>query len=425
MIYELIIFPIFAKIQKRFLILNFAAFIASRISFRSKRTFSKLIVRIAVIGIMLGLGVMILSFAIMNGFKQEVREKIRGFSGDIQVLKLDLNTSYENSPVAYDPAFVKHVQANKVFTHIMPFATLPCIIKANDEIEGVVMKGINRDYDWTFLQKCLVAGTVMDFRDTVASQKQIMISQRTADRLKLKVGDDFLMYFVRDNLRKRKFKIVGIFTTGVEDVDKTFVIGDMALIRKLSDWPLDNIGGYEVRINDFDKLDYANNAIGDVIPTDLKTFTVVENFGNIFDWLEKIDINTQIMLILMLIVAVINMISALLIMILERTSMIGMLKAMGAQNWTIQRIFLINASYLIGFGMLLGNLFGLGLSLLQYQTHWIKLDQTSYYMTFVPIKVELMDVVLLNLGTLVISLLGTHRTIHVGEPHIARKGHTV
>jgi lipoprotein-releasing system permease protein len=385
--------------------LNFAAFIASRISFRSKRTFSKLIVRIAVTGIMLGLGVMILSFAIMNGFKQEVREKIRGFSGDIQVLKLDLNTSYENSPVADSPAFINKLTANKLFTKAMPFATIPCIIKANDEIEGVVMKGVNKQYDWTFFNKIMVGGQVLDFTDTVASQKQIMISQHTADRLKLKVGDDFLMYFVRESLRKRKFKIVGIFTTGVEDVDKTFVIGDMNLIRKINNWPADNIGGYEIRVADFNQLDAANEAIGNVIPTQLKTFTVVENFGSIFEWLSKIDMNTQIMLVLMLIVAVINMISALLIMILERTAMIGMLKAMGAQTWAIQKIFLINAFYLIGFGLFLGNLFGLGISYLQYHTHWIKLDQTSYYMTFVPIKVEITDVVLLNVGTLIISLL--------------------
>jgi lipoprotein-releasing system permease protein len=385
--------------------LNFAAFIASRISFRSKRTFSKLIVRIAVIGIMLGLGVMILSFAIMKGFKQEVREKIRGFSGDIQVLKLDLNTSYENSPIADSPAFTAKLKANKVFTHVMPFATIPCIIKANDEIEGVVMKGVNHEYDWTFFNKILVAGKVLDFADTVASQKQVMLSQHTADRLKLKVGDDFLMYFVRESLRKRKFKIGGIFTTGVEEVDKTFVMGDLNLVRKINNWPADNIGGYEVRVADFDQLEYANNTIGESIPTTLKTFTVTENFADIFDWLTKIDINTQIMLVLMLIVAVINMVSALLIMILERTTMIGMLKAMGATTGSIQQIFLINAAYLIGFGLILGNIFGLGISLLQYQTHWIKLDQASYYMTFVPIKVEWMDVVLLNLGTLIISLL--------------------
>jgi lipoprotein-releasing system permease protein len=385
--------------------LNFAAFIASRISFRSKRTFSKLIVRIAVTGIMLGLGVMILSFAIMNGFKQEVREKIRGFSGDITVLKLDLNTSYENTPFADSGEFAAKIRRNKLLTHVMPFATIPCIIKANDEIEGVVMKGVNRDYDWSFINKTMVAGRAIDFKDSVASQKQIMISQRTADRLKLKVGDDFLMYFVRESLRKRKFKIVGIFTTGVEDVDKTFVIGDMNLVRRINNWPASSIGGYEVRLANFGDLDAANSAIGDIIPPDLKTFTVVENYASIFDWLTKIDLNTQIMLVLMLIVAVINMISALLIMILERTSMIGMLKAFGAQTWAIQEIFLINAFYLIGLGLILGNIFGLGISFLQYQTHWIKLDQTSYYMTFVPIKVDVLDVVWLNLGTLVISLI--------------------
>ena len=386
--------------------MNFAAFIASRISFRSKRTFSKLIVRIAVLGIMLGLSVMIITVAIMSGFKQEIREKIRGFSGDIQVLKYDLNTSYENSPFTADPIFEQKARNNKeLIGGIMPFATKPGIIKANDEIEGVVLKGVDKNYDWTFVKKIMVAGHVIDFSDSVAAQKQIMISQFTADRLKLKVGDDFLMYFVQEPLRKRKFNIVGIYNVGVEEVDKTFVIGDLALIGRLNDWAPNQVGGYELRVADFDRLDDADAFIGTKMPPSLRSFTVVDNFAAIFEWLQLLDVNTQIILVLMLIVAIINMISALLIMILERTSMIGIMKAMGASNWTIQKIFLNNAVFLIGMGMLLGNILGLGVCFVQYQTHLFKLDQASYYMTFVPIKLDWLDVLLLNAGTLVSCLL--------------------
>jgi len=386
--------------------LSFASFISSRISFQSNRTFSKLIVRIAVVGIMLGLGVMILSIAVIRGFKSEIKQKIRGFAGDILVQKFDNNYSDQNSPFNIDNAFIKKVQANPLFTHIMPTATKPGIIKTRTEIEGVVMKGVNKNYDWTFFKKILVAGKVIDFTDTVEAQKQIMISSYTASRLKLKVGDKFLMYFVQEPpLKKRPFYITGIFDVGVEDIDKTFVVGDLSLLVKLNNWNPDEIGGYELRVSNFERLDEANDFLSDKMPLKLKSYTVSDSYPTIFEWLKLLDVNAQVMLILMLIVATINMISALLIIILERTSMIGMFKAMGAGNWTIQKIFLYNASYLIGIGLILGNIFGLGISFFQSGTHFFKLDEASYYMTFVPIEVHWTDMVLLNLGTLVICLL--------------------
>jgi lipoprotein-releasing system permease protein len=385
--------------------LSFSSFIAGRITFRSKRTFSKLIVRIAVIGIMLGLGVMILSLAIVQGFKQEIREKIRGFSGDMQVVKFDLNNSYENSPFVADNEFLARTQKISLIHKMMPFATKAGIIKANDEIEGVVLKGVDKTYDWQFFQKNLQFGRVIDFTDSAGAQKQIMISRYTADRLKLKVGDDFLMYFVQEPLRKRKFTICGVFSSGIDEVDKTFVVGSLSLIQRLNNWETYEIGGYEVRINDFKEIDDANRALEQAMPVRLKSFTVMESYPTIFEWLALLDVNARVMLILMLVVAVINMISALLIMILERTSMIGMFKAMGAANWSIQKIFLYNSFYLIGLGLLLGNLFGLGISLFQYKTHFFKLDAASYYMSFVPIQISWSDVALLNLGTLIICLL--------------------
>ena len=385
--------------------LSFASFIASRITFKSTRTFSKLIVRIAIVGIMLGLGIMILSLAVVRGFKQEIREKMRGFAGDIQVVKFDLNNSYENSPFLSDPDFVKKALAKKLITNVMPFATKPGIIKANNEIEGVVLKGVDKNYDWSFFKKILVAGTVMDFSDSVAAQKQIMISQQTANRLKLKVGDNMLMYFIQQPLRKRPFKIVGIYSSGVDEVDKTYVVGAMSLIQRLNDWLPTQIGGYEIKVTNFDRLDDAEDAINDVLPTKLKAYTVEQTYPTIFEWLRLLDTNTVVMLALMMIVAVINMISALLIMILERTSMIGMFKAMGASNWSIQKIFLINALYLVGLGMLFGNLFGFGIGLFQNLTHTFKLDPASYYMSFVPIQFDWLDAIELNLGILTVCLL--------------------
>jgi lipoprotein-releasing system permease protein len=385
--------------------LSFASFISARITFKSKRTFSKLIVRIAIIGIMLGLGVMILSLAIVKGFKHEIRNKVRGFAGDIRVVKFDLNNSYQSSSFVADSEFVKRALKSPFITHVMPVATKPGIVKANNEIEGVVLKGVDKNYDWNYFKKMMVAGDVINFADSVEAQKEIMISQTTADRLKLKVGDKLLMYFVQDDLRRRQFKIKGIFNIGVEEVDKTFVIGALSLINRLNNWQPNEIGQYELRVADFDHIDEAAEALDTVLPVKLKEYTIEEDYPTIFEWLNLLDVNSVVMLVLMMAVAVINMISALLIMILERTAMIGMFKAMGASNWAIRKVFLINASYLIGLGLLLGNLLGIGLGYFQMYTHFFKLDQASYYMTFVPVEFDMFDIVALNIGTLIICLL--------------------
>ncbi len=361
--------------------------------------------RIAIIGIMLGLGVMILSLAIVKGFKHEIRNKVRGFAGDIRVVKFDLNNSYQSSSFPADKEFVKRALKSPFITHVMPVATKPGIVKANNEIEGVVLKGVDKSYDWGYFKKMMVAGDVISFADSVEAQKEIMISQTTADRLKLKVGDKLLMYFVQEPLRKRQFKIKGIFNIGVEEVDKTFVIGALSLINRLNDWKPDEIGQYELRVSDFEHINDAANALDTVLPVKLKEYTIEEDYPTIFEWLNLLDVNSVVMLVLMVAVAVINMISALLIMILERTAMIGMFKAMGASNWAIRKVFLINATYLIGLGLLLGNLLGIGLGYFQTYTHFFKLDQASYYMTFVPVEFDSVDILLLNIGTLIICLL--------------------
>ena len=384
--------------------MSFATFIARRITLKSKRTFSKLIVRIAIVGIMLGLGVMILSIAVVKGFKQEIKEKVRGFGGDIKIVKYDSNGSYEKASFPADQTLEKEVAHNHTITHIMPFATKPGIIKVNNEIEGVVLKGVDKTYNWDFVKNNLISGNVIDFTDTVKSKTQLLISTVTANRLKLKLGDKIVMYFIQQPLRKRPFKIVGIYNSGVEDIDKTYVIGDIALIKRLNNWSDNEIGGYEVKVANFDQLPLATEFLDNTLPQTLKGYTVVEEYPTIFEWLNLLDVNAQVMLVLMVIVAIINMVSALLIMILERTAMIGILKAMGAGNWGIQKIFLYNASYIIGLGLVFGNIFGLGISLFQLKTHFFKLDPASYYMNFIPIQLNWQDVVLLNIGTMVICL---------------------
>ncbi|TZF84141.1 ABC transporter permease [Pedobacter sp. BS3] len=361
--------------------------------------------RIAVLGIMLGLAVMILSVAVVKGFKSEVTNKIRGFAGDVIINKYDLNTSLENTPVTVDANNIAAIRRLKGVEFIQPYANKPGIINANNEIEGVVLKGVDKTYNWQYFKSILVKGNVIDFTDSLKARQQIIISRYTANRLNLDVGDDFLMYFVQQPLRKRKFKIVGIYELGVEDVDKMYVIGDLSLIQRLNNWKDGEVGGYEIRISNFSDLDNMAMRIADRSAINLKAYTVKEYYTMIFQWLSLLDVNAQVILVLMLAVAIINMVSALLIIILERTNMIGILKALGSTNWNLRKVFLYNAAYLIGLGLLLGNLLGLGVAVFQQSTHFFALDQASYYMNFVPIELHLPDVLLLNAGTLIICLL--------------------
>jgi len=286
-----------------------------------------------------------------------------------------------------------------------PYAVKQGIINANDEMEGVMLKGVDKNFNWDYFKNVLISGNVINFTDSVKAKRQILISKVIADRMRLKVGDDFLMYFVQEPLRRRKFDIVGIYDLGIEEVDKAYVIGDLSVVQRLNNWAPGTVGGYEMQVKHFDAVDHSALNVNDNIGMALRAYSITEYYPTIFQWLSLLDVNTEVILILMLAVAIINMISALLIIILERTNMIGVLKALGATNWGIQKIFLQNAAYLIGFGLLLGNVLGIGLGLFQVHTHFFELDQASYYMSFVPVELEVADILLLNAGTLVICLL--------------------
>lgn len=385
--------------------MNFPLFLAKRITNKGNRTFSRLIVRVAIMGIVLGLAIMILSLAVLRGFKQEVIAKQRGFVGDITVFKFDLNSSYDNTPfILSDSSKAVLVQLPGI-DRIQPIATKPAIINANDEVEGVVLKGINREYDQSFISTILVDGKEIDFSDEEKSKEQIIISKVTANRMNLDVGDSFIMYFVQEPLRKRKLTVVGVYSLGVEDIDETYVIGDLGLIQRLNDWESDEVGAYEIKIDKFENLSQETRTVFSSLPIELRAVSVEDQFPQVFKWLDLLDVNTEVIFILMLIVAIINMISALLIMILERTEMIGILKALGFSNEGIRRVFLYHAIYLISIGLLIGNLVGLGICYFQDLTHFIKLDEASYYVSYVPISLKVSDVIFLNIGIMVICLV--------------------
>lgn len=393
--------------------MNLELFIAKKIHFSKEddRQVTPPAVRIAMIGIALGLAVMILSVAIVIGFKKEVRNKVIGFGAHIQITNFDNNSSYETHPVAVSDSLYQALSALPGITHVEAFATKPGILKTDEDFQGIVLKGVDEHFDWSFFRKNLKEGEVF----TVSPDKSttdVIISRYLADLLRLKTGDSFLTYFVQDEVRARKFRITGIYETGFVDYDKFFVIADIKQIQKLNGWDPDQVSGLELMVDDYDRLDEtAENvflSLGDTPDRLGNTFysrSIKELNPMIFNWLEVLDVNVVIILVLMLAVAGFTMISGLLIIILERTNMIGILKALGEDNDSIRKIFLYVSFFLIGKGMLWGNVIGIVLCVIQSCFRVVRLDPSIYYLDAVPVDLSLLSLLLLNIGSLAAAML--------------------
>lgn len=388
--------------------MNLPYFIAHRLikGRREETSFSRPINVIAIAGIAMGLAVMILAVAILTGFKKEIREKVVGFGSNIQIMNFDMNNSLETTPISDSQDFVPKIKQIPGVRHMEVFATKAGIIKTDKDIQGVVLKGIGSDFDWSYFKSIMVDGTVFTVTDSGRTDK-VIISKKISDMLRLKTGDSFVMHFIQDPPRMRKFTISGIYETSLEEFDKIYVFCDIGHIKRLNGWNDDQVSGFEIFIDDFDKLDEMTVAVRDAIgykitetDTKFKVTNIRTKYPQIFDWLNFQDINVIIIIFLMLIVAGFNMISGLLILILEKTNMIGILKALGSEDTTIRRVFLFQAAYLIGKGLLWGNLIGIGLALVQLKTGVITLDPSSYYIKTVPVNLALTHVLLLNAGTM-------------------------
>ncbi len=387
--------------------MNTEHFIARRLSSSKKKGFSKFIIRLAVTATALSIAVMIISSAIILGFQQQISEKVFGFWGHIQIMNFDFNygQSYENDPVNIKQNFYPHIDTFPEIDHIQIYATKPAIAKVNDQIEGIVLKGIGADFDWQFFEKSLVEGTSF-LIDNNKLSNNVLISKATAKRLKLSTGDDFLVYFIQEPPRARKFKITGIYNTGIEEYDQVFAIIDIKHIQKLNNWSPNQAGGFELFIHDINYLDKASDFVyNHILDLALDAKTIKEINPNIFDWLELQNVNQQLILILMTIVAAINLITVLLILILERTNMVGILKALGASNWFIRKIFLYNAFYIIIVGLGIGNLVGLGLCFIQKYFSIVSLPEESYYLSVVPIDLSISSILYINLAAIILNLL--------------------
>lgn len=388
-------------------------FIAKKIHFSKEggKQVTSPSVRIAIAGVALGLAAMILSVAIIIGFKKEVRNKVIGFGSHIQVANLDNNTSYETKPIAVSDSLLQALRSTSGISHVDAFATKPGILKTDDAFEGIVLKGIDENFDWTFFRNNLKEGAIFTVTPDTSST-DVLISQLLADKMGLKTGDSFFTYFIQENVRTRKFHITGIYDTGFQDYDRIFVIADIKQVQSLNDWEKDQVTGLELQVTNYDDLDQLAEdlyiSLGeheDRLGNTYYARSIKELNPMIFEWLGVLDTNVVVILVLLLAVAGFTMISGLLIIIIERTNMIGILKSLGEDNTSIRKIFLYVAFFLIGKGMLWGNVIGIVLCLLQSHFKILSLDPSVYYLDAVPIDLNILSLVLLNVGTLTVSML--------------------
>ena len=394
--------------------MSWKLFVARRI-YRSKegeREVSKPAVLIAMWGIAIGLAVMIVAVAVVIGFKHEVRDKVVGIGSDITITNFDAQKSYETVPVVAGDSLLDALRAMEGVKHVQRYSTKPGMIMTEDNFLGMVLKGVSQEYDWTFLKEHLQEGEIPTFTDS-ASTNRTLVSRTIANKLNLKLGDKLYTYYISaENVRARRLEVAGIYQTNFSIYDNMFLLTDLYTVNRLNTWKADQASGIELEVADVSRLEETKEAISaevdmlkDRYGATYYTQTVEESNPQIFAWLDLLDMNVWVILILMTGVAGFTMISGLLIIILERTNMIGVLKALGADNLAIRKVFLSFSVFLIGRGMLWGNLIGLAFVFIQSQFHLFKLDPVAYYVDSVPVVFNLWWWVLLNVGTLLASVL--------------------
>jgi lipoprotein-releasing system permease protein len=390
--------------------LKVAGFIANRIAFNQQRSFSRFIIRLSIVATVISVAVMIVTLAFANGFQEKVSQKIFSFWGHIRIQEKQPEKAMiaEETPIAKDDSLVQLIKQNPEVKSIHPFATKYAILKTKDEIEGVLLKGLDSTYDFSHMKEFMQAGRPIQFNDSTYS-REIMISAYTAAQLKLNVNDRILIYFIRPSgtLRPDKLTITGIYKTGIEEYDKTFAIGDLKLIQRLNDWESSDIGGYEIFLNDYKQINKVADEIYnlDAFPQTWDTKSVKDISPNIFDWLNMQDTTRNVLIGFMIIVAVINLITCLIILVLERIRMVGILKSLGATDWTVQKIFLRHSIIITITGIVIGLAIALGILYLQQATGFIKLKEEAYYLSEAAVKIVWWQIGLICICTLIICFL--------------------
>ena len=390
--------------------MNLENFIAKRlISVKSRKsTISTPIIKIAIAAIAIGMIMMIVSVATGIGLQQKIREKVAAFNGHIIISNYDDNQSQVSvEPISLNQRFYPKFNSIEGINHIQAVASKAGIIRTAAAFEGIIFKGVGKEYQWKNVSEYLVAGKLPDVSHDLNSQ--VLLSKFLADRLNLKVGDNFNTFFMKDKSNQlpnlRVFQVTGIYNSGFQEFDSAYIIGDIRHVQRINKWQPNQVGAFEVFIDDFTKIKEIGEEVYSETNSTLDTKTIVEKYYYIFEWLQLFDFNILTILIIMIVVATINMVVALLVLILERTQMIGILKALGADNWSVRKIFLYNAFYLIIRGLFWGNLIGIGLILIQQYLGIVKLNPENYYVSVAPVNLNLLYLLGLNLGTILICLL--------------------
>lgn len=390
--------------------MNYEFFIAKRIigSKAYKSSVSAPIIKIGIAAIAIGIVVMLIAIATGIGLQEKIRDKVVAFNGHVTITNFDSNVSDESEvPISKNQEFYPEFKNLDGIRHVQGTATKFGVIRTETDFEGVVLKGVGSDYDWHYFKDFLVEGRLPDYSDGMSNE--VLISQYLANRLQFKLGESFQTVFKKESIDEmpflRAFKIVGIYNSGFKELDEKFVMGDIRHVQRLNKWDEDQVGNFEVFIDDFKQIKSKGMEIYENIPSDLDAMTVEQKYISIFEWISIFDNNTYGIIGIMILVAGINMITALLVLILERTQMIGILKALGSNNWSIRKVFLYNATYLIGLGLFWGNLIGLGLLLAQKYFGLVPLNPEVYYVSEAPVYLNLKYILLLNLGTFLTCLL--------------------
>ena len=390
--------------------MNLEYFIAKRLITAKdyKSSISAPIIKIAISAIAIGMIMMIVSVATGIGLQQKIREKVSAFNGHIIISNYDNNQSEVTLvPISKKQDFYPKFTSVPGISHIQAIATKAGIIRTETAFEGIILKGVGKDYQWNNIKEYLISGKLPDFSKGL--NEEVLISEFLANRLHLKVGDFFNTFFIKGGQNKlpniRRFKITGIFNSGFQEFDATYVIGDIRHLQRINKWSPDEVGAFEVFVNDFNNIKTTGEQVYEETSSTLDTKTIIEKYSYIFEWLQLFDLNIIIILVVMILVATINMVVALLVLILERTQMIGILKALGADNWSVRKIFLYNAFYLIVRGLFWGNLIGISLLLIQQHFGIIKLNPENYYVNQAPVYLSLGYILLLNLLTVTVCFL--------------------
>lgn len=392
--------------------MNFPYFISKRITAEANSSFASIIARLAVISISVGLAAMILAFFILGGFQQTIKEKIYNFKGHLEITRYNMGNSLDEKSISLNSDFYTEKDQFEFIDHVQAFAYKAGLIKTNDEVEGVIFKGVDAHFDTIRFRTNMRAGRFVQHPESGYSS-EVILSQHIANKLKLKLGDRFMMHFVQNPPRFRRLTLVGIYETGLEEFDKSVIIGDLRMIQRLNEWEVDQVGGFEVFVKDKRKIDQAEDILFNAVDANLYVDKVSDKYNQIFDWLGLLNQNVSLFLGAILVVACFNMISILLILILERTYMIGVLQALGASKRQVKRIFLLKGMILVTKGLFYGNLVALVVAFLQDQFQLIPLDAANYYMYYVPISWDYEALISLNLLTFaVVSLaLGIPMTV--------------